>query len=55
MFVWEESTLTQMRLKHRSAESFLRELEFMMELKPISKHFVEFYDVGIDKIAGLGK
>ncbi len=55
MFVWEESTLTKMRLRHPSADSFLRELEFMLELKPISRHFVEFYAVDVDKFMGLGK
>ena len=55
MFVWEESTLTRNRLKHPSADSFLKELTFMLRLKPISKHFVEFYDVDVDKFMGLGR
>jgi hypothetical protein len=55
MFVWEESTLTSMRLQHQSAVSFLEELKFMLRLKPISEHFVEFYAVGVDKFMGLGK
>ena len=55
MFVWEESTLTRMRLRHPSAVSFLNELEIMMELKPQSRHIVEFHAVDVEKVKGIGK
>jgi hypothetical protein len=55
MIVWEESTRTTMRLRHPTAVDFLNELELMMELKPHSRYFVEFYGVDVAKVKGLGK